>query len=127
MSSKQVIVLKKFQSLRTGKYCAQSCHASVGAVFSLGEVKGNNLVIPLDNPFVKDWVTGSFAKITLQVDTDQELVDIYNAARKAGLATALIKDAGRTEFNGVATLTAVGIGPDDPELIDKITGHLKLF
>jgi PTH2 family peptidyl-tRNA hydrolase len=127
MSSKQVLVMKKFPSLRTGKYCAQAAHASVGAVFSLGEVKGNSLVIPLDNPFVKDWVTGSFAKITLQVDTDQELVDIYNAARKAGLPTALIKDAGRTEFNGVPTLTAVGIGPDNPELIDKITGHLKLF
>lgn len=121
------MVMKKFSNLRTGKYCAQAAHASVGAVFSLGEVKGNSLVISLDNPFVKDWVTGSFAKITLQVDTDQELVDIYNAARKAGLPTALIKDAGRTEFNGVPTLTAVGIGPADPALIDKITGSLKLF
>jgi PTH2 family peptidyl-tRNA hydrolase len=127
MSSKQVIVLKKFQSLRTGKYCSQSSHASVGALLSIGEVKDNNLVIPLSDPFVREWVTGSFAKITLQVDTDQELVDIYVAAQKAGLPTALIRDAGRTEFNGVATLTAVGIGPADPVLIDKITGHLKLF
>jgi len=127
MSSKQVLVMKKFASLRTGKYCAQASHASVGALLSIGEVKDNNLVIPLSDPFVREWVTGSFAKITLQVDTDQELVDIYVAAQKAGLPTALIKDAGRTEFNGVATLTAVGLGPADPALIDKITGHLKLF
>ena len=117
MSSKQVLVMKKFQSLRHGKYCAQASHASVG----------DNFVIPLTDPFVKDWITGSFAKITLQVDTDQELIDIYVAAQDAGLPTALIKDAGRTEFGGVPTLTAVGIGPADPVLINKITGSLKLF
>ncbi len=127
MSSKQVLVMKKFHSLRTGKYCSQSGHASVGALLSLGEVVGDNFVIPLTDPFVKDWITGSFAKITLQVDTDQELIDIYVAAQDAGLPTALIKDAGRTEFGGVPTLTAVGIGPADPVLINKITGSLKLF
>lgn len=128
MSSKQVLVMRKFaKGLRHGKYISQGSHASVGALLSIGEVSGDNFVIPLSDPFVREWVTGSFAKITLQVDTDQELVDIYAAAQKAGLPTALIKDAGRTEFNGVPTLTAVGIGPANPALIDKITGHLKLF
>ena len=131
MGSKQVIVLKKFQSLRTGKYCAQSCHASVGAVFALGKLDayGDNLIIPLYNPFVRDWVLGSFAKVCLQANTntDQELIDLQAAAIAAGLTTSLITDSGRTEFNGVPTMTALGIGPGSIDEINKITGHLKLL
>jgi len=130
MAAKQVIVMKKFpkdRNMRTGKYVAQGAHASVGAIFSLGTVVNDNLVIPLNDPFVKEWITGRFAKIALYVETDQELVDLYKQALGAGLPAALIKDAGLTEFNGVPTLTAVGIGPGNAEVIDKVTGHLPLF
>ena len=122
--------MKKFpkdQHLRTGKYVAQGSHAAVGALLSLGKANGDQFIIDMSDPFVKEWLTGRFKKVCVQVDTDQELVDIYVEAGKAGLARALIKDAGLTEFNGVPTLTAVGIGPGDPDKIDKITGHLKLF
>ena len=115
------------KGLRTGKYVAQGSHASVGALFSIGRVEGDNLIIPLTNPFVKEWVTGRFKKIVLYVKTDEELISVFNAAREAGLAVSLIRDAGLTEFNGVATLTAVGIGPDNPVEIDKVTGHLSTF
>jgi peptidyl-tRNA hydrolase, PTH2 family len=129
MNSKQVLVMKKFPTLRVGKYVSQGCHASVGAIFSLGKIDSDNLVIPLSNPFVKDWVLGSFAKICLQSDTqlDQELVDLQNKAIAAGLPTSLITDSGRTEFKGVPTMTALGIGPGDADIINTITGHLKLF
>ena len=128
MESKQVIVMRKFdKGLRHGKYIAQGSHASVGALFSQGEVDGDFFKIPLHDPFVKEWVLGRFKKVTLYVETDEELVALYSAAKKAGLLTALIKDAGLTEFAGVPTLTAVGIGPGNSEEIDKITGHLKLF
>lgn len=131
MASKQVLVMRKFvgSGSRTGKYCAQAAHASVGALFSIGNISkdGKFFEIPLNNPFVNAWVTGNFKKVALYVETDQELVDIYNAARKANLPSSLIRDAGLTEFNGVPTLTAVGIGPDDEDKINKITGHLPLF
>ena len=125
MESKQVLIMRQFPSLRTGKYIAQGAHASVGALLSLGHSDGENFIIPMSDLFVKEWLIGRFKKITLYVKTEQELLDIYDAA--TGLPRALIKDAGLTEFAGVATLTAVGIGPSNPELIDKITGHLKLF
>lgn len=132
MGSKQVLVMKKFpkdRNMRTGKYVAQGAHASLGAVFSLGRISsdGSQLIIPLHNSFVKDWVTGRFTKITCYVDTDEELIAIHKAAQEAGVASSLITDAGLTEFNGVPTLTAVGVGPDSEELINEITGHLKLF
>ena len=128
MESKQVLVMRNFgKSCRKGKYCSQAAHASVGAVFGIGKIEDNNLIIPLDNPFVREWITGRFKKVTVYVETDQDLVAVYQQAKQAGIPCSLIKDAGLTEFNGVATLTAVGIGPDDPEKIDKITGHLPLF
>ena len=126
--SKQVIVMRKFTpGCRTGKYCSQASHASVGALFSQGVVDGDYLKIPLHDPFVNSWITGRFKKITLYVNSDQELLDLYASASAAGLMCSLIRDAGLTEFNGVPTLTAVGIGPGNPEEIDKITKHLSLF
>lgn len=108
---------------------AQGAHASVGAIFSIGQIdeSGENLVIPLKDPFVKAWVMGRFKKITLSVDNDEDLLKIHEKAIAAGLPCALIRDAGLTEFNGIPTLTAVGIGPGNPELIDAITGDLSLF
>lgn len=121
--------MRKFPSLRTGKYVSQGAHAAVGSLFSIGKFDEHqdHFIIPLYNPFVRSWVLGRFKKITTQVDTGEELVEIYNQAKAAGLPVALITDAGLTEFAGEPTLTSVGIGPGDPAVIDKITGHLKLF
>lgn len=130
--SKQVLVMKKFpkdRNMRTGKYIAQGSHASVGALFSIGGIShdGKSFVIPLNNPFVHAWVTGNFKKVVVYVETDEELVEIYQMAKEAGLPAALIRDSGLTEFKGEPTLTAVGIGPDDENLINEITGKLPLF
>lgn len=130
MGSKQVIVMKKFpksRNLRTGKYIAQGAHASLGALLSLSSIEDDKLVIPLNNPFIWDWITGRFIKVTCYVETDEDLVFIHNSAKLAGIPSSLITDAGLTEFAGVPTLTAVGVGPDNEELINKITGHLPLF
>ena len=128
MESKQVIVMRKMdKGCRTGKYIAQGSHASVGALFSQGFVEGDYFKIPLHDPFVKEWVLGRFKKVTVYVDTDEELIAIYTLAKSAGLLCSLIKDAGLTEFHGVPTLTAVAIGPGNSVEIDKITNHLKLF
>lgn len=124
--------MKKFPkalNMPIGKYVAQGAHASMGAVLTMGKLDeyGDNLIIPLYNVFVRDWLMGSFTKVTLVVETDEELTALYHAANSAGLPTALITDSGRTIFAGVPTLTAVGIGPADVNAIDKITGHLKTF
>ena len=59
MSSKQVLVMRKMpKGQRTGKYCAQAAHASMGALLSIAHIDNDKMVIPLDNEFVKDWVTG---------------------------------------------------------------------
>ena len=132
MEAKQVIVMRKMtKGCRTGKYCAQAAHASLGAVLSasdhINETETQLLVIPLSNPYVRDWLIGRFKKVVVYVDTDEELIALYDEAKKNEVLCALIRDAGLTEFDGVPTLTAVGIGPDAEEKINKITGHLPLF
>ena len=132
MSSKQVLVMKKFpkdRNMRTGKYVAQGAHASLGAVFSLGRMDPDlqHFVIPTHNPFVYEWIVGRFTKVAVYVETYEELEALYIKAKEAGIASSLITDAGLTEFNGVPTMTAVGIGPDDVEKVNTITEHLPLF
>ena len=70
---------------------------------------------------------GSFAKVCVRVNSEEELMDIHDKAKAAGLEVHLITDSGRTEFKGVPTKTCLAIGPDEAEKIDTITGELTLL
>lgn len=122
--SKQVIVMRKFQNLRTGKYIAQGAHASTSVVIQLfnKKLKGEEF-----SPAVDEWINGIFKKICVYVETEDEVVDIYNKAKEAGIVCSLITDSGLTEFGGVPTVTCCAIGPDTDEKVNEITGGLKLL
>ncbi len=126
MEHKQVIVIRKDLNMRKGKMVAQGAHASMGAILQLCRQDGDDLILKMDDR-VKPWLTGRFKKICVSVDSEAELVEIYNRAKLAGLVCSLIEDAGLTEFGGQKTLTAAAIGPDRADKIDAITGSLKLF
>ena len=51
---------------------------------------------------------------------------LFQQAKDNDLTASLITDAGRTVV-APGTKTCAGIGPDDEELIDKITGSLSLL
>ena len=127
LTVKQVIVMRKDLNMRRGKQCAQASHASMGALLSIAHKNDSVVQIPLYPKGLKEWLQGSFAKICVSVDSEEELDAIYAQAKEAGLLCCLIEDSGRTEFNGVKTKTCCGIGPAPVEDIDKITGHLKLL
>lgn len=127
-TSKQIIIIRKDLKMRRGKEIAQGSHASLGALLSIAQHKDGKIIIDISkNDAISDWLKNGFTKITLQCDNEKELVEIYNQAKKAGLPCILITDAGRTEFKGVLTKTAIAIGPGDPDEIDKITGNLPLY
>lgn len=71
------------------------------------------------------WINGTFDKVVCAVETDDELQEIYQKAKDAGLTVHMITDAGKTEFSE-PTRTCLAIGPHDESRIDPITGHLKL-
>lgn len=83
------------------------------------EVENNS---PLDT-----WLSGSFTKICLAVNSEEELLELHRKAEEAGLDCSLIQDNGLTEFGGVKTYTTVAIGPAYSKDIDEITGNLSLF
>lgn len=113
--------MRKFKSLRTGKYCSQSAHASVASFLQLQRKIDDYSRLILNN-----WLQSSFRKITLYVETPEELEDLYQQCLSSNLPCAIITDNGTTEFKE-PTVTALGIGPWIDEEIDLITKGLKLF
>jgi PTH2 family peptidyl-tRNA hydrolase len=107
---------------------AQLAHASMGAILNYaGPVYEGEIRINVETPAVREWLEGRFTKVCVSVDSEQELLAIYEKAIEENVNVKLIRDAGLTEFNNVPTLTCLAIGPDYPERINSITGHLKLL
>jgi PTH2 family peptidyl-tRNA hydrolase len=127
---KQIIVMRtKFSdvnggsfSMRKGKMVAQGSHASMSFLARRFQAKNFNL-----SKAEQLWLEGSFAKICVGVDSEEELIDIYNKAKEAQLEVHMITDSGKTEFHNVPTRTCLAIGPDFSSKIDPITSKLKLL
>ena len=140
-SVKQIIVIRKDLKVRKGKMMAQVAHASLACVLDMMSKHKfvDTDIIEKDekypeiwslqlhpNEAIYKWLKGPFKKIVLGVQTEAELLNIYQQCKDANIPTALITDSGLTEFNGVPTNTCVGIGPYWDDEIDKITGNLNL-
>lgn len=119
--NKLVIVMRKDLNMNVGKCIAQGGHAILG-VTNLIRNEGTEK----QKKVMADWDAGSFTKVTLAVNSLDELMEIYEKALEEGLPVKLINDNGWTVFNGVKTTTCLGILANSKE-IDKITGHLKLY
>ena len=134
--TKMVIVVRKDLKMPRGKIAAQASHAAVGAVMQ--SIFGKNLeasdidgyeikITPLMNDAMKDWLLGEYTKICVCVESEEELLSIYEKAQKSGLNVCLITDNGHTCFNGVKTKTCLAIGPCFSADVDPITKDLKLY
>jgi len=135
---KQVIVIRKDLKTRRGKEISQGSHASIAFLTSrirekldresFGTLSSGELEVSVSLSKAEvEWIDGPFTKVCVKVDSEEELMKIKDNAEKAGLNYNLIVDSGKTEFGGKPTLTCMAIGPDEEELIDKVTGHLKLY
>jgi PTH2 family peptidyl-tRNA hydrolase len=117
---KMVIVVRTDLKLRRGKESAQVAHAAMAwAVKSLDD--GFDLPLRI----VKDWARGLQKKIVVGVDSLEELQALVITAENCCVQSYVIEDAGLTEIPP-GTVTCVAFGPDLPEILDPILGHLKL-
>ena len=66
-------------------------------------------------------------KIVVGVETEEELLNIYEKAKEKNILVERIDDNGQTVFYGVTTFTCIAVGPDTSENLQEITGHLKLL
>ena len=129
METKQVIVVRKdLKNAGFGKLMAQVAHASMAAAVTNYFIDNGDYIWDYAPPLeVREWLRDAFTKICVWAKDEEELLDIYMAARQANLPCSLIKDNGRTVFKGVPTFTTVAVGPGEISEIDKITGHLPLI
>ncbi len=123
---KQVIVMRKDLNMRKGKIAAQAAHASLAAVIQ-GAIRSKDFIRIPNEEALTEWLNGSFRKICVYVNSEDELMSVYLLAKKLGLRSALITDRGDTEFGGVPTRTCCAIGPDTNERIDEVTAKLPLY
>lgn len=128
MKTKQVIVMRTDTDppMRKGKMIAQGSHASMAFLSKRVFDKDNNLCSPTFSEAELDWFNNSFVKVCVRVDSEKELLEIFEKAKANGLEVHLITDSAKTEFKE-PTNTCLCIGPDDSTKIDPITSHLKLL
>ena len=120
---KMVIVVRKDLGMRKGKLAAQAAHAAQEAILDRSA----------ETPRLKDsaeilaWLANNYRKIVVSVNSEAELLDLVRRAEEAGINHHLVKDLGKTEFNGVETYTALALGPADPTVVDSLSGSLPLI
>jgi PTH2 family peptidyl-tRNA hydrolase len=145
MNTKQVIVVRKFPNLRTGKYCSQVAHASMAFLTKSGlmehdvecgemccdhhEYYFKNSTMDMETHFkeITHWLENSFRKICVYVNSEQELDELHQKALDKGMISHMIEDNGATEFNGVKTKTAIAVGPAWDYKFEGLTDHLPLL
>ena len=114
---KMCVVLRTDLGMSTGKLIAQACHAAVGAS-ELGK-KENHMAW-------RSWRDEGGKKVALEAESLEELEDLAMRADELDIVNVVIQDAGLTEVPP-GTVTALGLGPDLSERIDKVTGSLPLI
>lgn len=111
---KQVILVRQDLKLPKGKLAAQVSHASVASL-----LKSNKKI-------VKAWESEGMKKVVLKVKDLDELMGYKKKAEDNKLVVSLISDQGRTVLEP-GTITCLGIGPDEEQKIDKVSGKLKML
>ncbi|XP_061461394.1 peptidyl-tRNA hydrolase 2, mitochondrial isoform X2 [Rhineura floridana] len=114
---KMVIVVRNDLKMQKGKVAAQCSHAAVSAYKQ----------IQRRNPeLLKQWEYCGQPKVVLKAPDEETLLQLLGEAKALGLTVSLIQDAGRTQI-APGSRTVLGIGPGPAEVVDKVSGHLKLY
>ncbi len=138
-TAKQMIVMRRDLKMRKGKIAAQAGHACITAALMALEKEGRLEDImtcgdwitlrPTDKPAtpLSDWFLNGTAKICVYVDSEEALLELDRKAKEMGFISAIIQDAGHTEFHGVPTYTCLALEPLPPEAVEPLTGELPLY
>lgn len=113
---KQVIIVRTDLDMGKGKIAAQVGHACV---------LGAEHVRKSHPEWFKEWWQGQ-EKVVLKVPGITDLQEIKRAAIDLDLPWSEVTDAGHTQI-APGTTTCISIGPVPENMVDRITGHLKLL
>jgi len=114
---KQVLCVNtSLKKMDKGKAMAQCGHATLGA-YRISE-----RYAPMN---VKHWLRSGQAKIAVKC-TEEEMVQVAAAAKRLGIVSYTVEDAGRTQIPA-GSKTVCAIGPAPQSVLDEITGGFKLM
>lgn len=114
---KMCIVLRMDLGMSSGKLIAQAAHAAVGAS-ELGKKENHKAW--------RKWRDEGAKKVALEAESLEELEELQEKADDHDVVNIIIQDAGHTEVPA-GTVTALGLGPERSDLLDKVTGSLPLI
>lgn len=114
---KMIIVVRNDLKMGKGKVAAQCSHAAVSAY---KQVQRRNPEL------LKQWEYCGQPKVVVKAPDEDTLIDLLGHAKELGLFVSLIQDAGRTQI-APGSRTVLGIGPGPADLVDRVTGELKLY
>lgn len=114
MGCKLVLVVRKDLSMGVGKVAAQCSHASI-----LAYKRSSKMML-------LKWALNGQKKVVLGCPNEETLNNIKEEAKKSGLLTNVVRDAGYTQVEP-NTATVIAVGPAKEEMVDKVTGHLRLL
>ncbi len=114
---KLVIAIRTDLKMSTGKMIAQACHAAVAC---------NEEAKKTHSKQWRSWRDEGAKKVALDAWSREELEELASKAEELDVVYTLIQDAGHTEVPP-GTVTCIGIGPDQAQKINKITGSLPLL
>ena len=113
---KQYIVMrkdlrnKKGEKVRTGKLIGQASHGILN-VFAR-EVRDKGFCSDIE-----EYLSGDYKKIVLGVNSEEELVGLFELLVSEGVVVEMVEDLGLTEFNGkTKTCFVTGILEECPLL-----------
>ncbi len=109
-----------------GKLAAQAGHVFLHAYWDAEERFDGSADILEMSPTEYYRFSGKAKKVTLVVDTVDDLKALYDAYRPI-CGVSLVVDAGLTCFNGVPTTTCLGIGPITNDQIGDDLKALKVL
>jgi PTH2 family peptidyl-tRNA hydrolase len=113
---KQVIVVRTDLDMGRGKIAAQVGHA---CVLGAEHVRKSN------PDWFKEWWSGQ-EKVVVKVSSLKELEEIKEDAISLNIPWSEVTDAGHTQIEP-GTTTCISLGPAPEDIVDKITGNLKLL
>ncbi|XP_074528467.1 peptidyl-tRNA hydrolase 2, mitochondrial [Halichoeres trimaculatus] len=114
---KMVLVVRNDLKMGKGKVAAQCSHAAVSAY---------KQVLRRNPELLKQWEYCGQPKVVVKAPDEDTLIDLLGHAKEVGLPVSLIQDAGRTQI-APGSRTVLGIGPGPADLVDEVTGDLKLY
>lgn len=114
---KMILVVRNDLKMGKGKVAAQCSHAAVAAY---KQVQRRNPEL------LKQWEYCGQPKVVVKAPDEDTLINLLGHAKEVGLPVSLIQDAGRTQI-APGSRTVLGVGPGPADLIDRVTGDLKLY